>query len=780
MSESLSSQDLKETSEVNILQPDHRWVGLFCSTVFLLLCTTACSRSVQIALTNDGISTYRIVLSEKSTESDQHAALVLQNYISAISGAALPVVEAGEETGEDRILIGSTTSSDHIPDDIDREILEEDGFTIRIAGSDIIILGGSQKGSLYGVYTLLESHMGCRFYGPGAQVIPRRPSISLPTIEDTQVPVIHFRSTHYAHAYEPDFEEWHKLDDGNKVRYRDWSTRVHTFQRLVPPGDNFEEHPEYFSEINGIRVPDTQLCLTNPDVFKIVVARLREMMEESPDVKYWSVSQNDTYGNCQCPECRALDERAGGPMGSLLTFVNRVAAEFPDKIISTLAYQYSRAAPLNIRPAENVCITLCSIECNRSAPISTDPRNAAFRKDVEEWGKIAGRIQVWDYVVQFRNLVSPFPNLHVLQPNIRFFVDNGIDALFEQGSGGLRGEFTDLRSHIIAKLLWNPETDIEDIINDFLEGYYGEAAPHLRRYINLMHRALRRSGERLDIYGNPYTPVEGYLSPRLMQRYERFLERAEEAVADHPVFHERVTIARLPLAYARLEQAKRYGTGELGFFTRRENGNWEVRPAMRRRLNDFVEMCKNAGIELLEEHGTSPDEYRTTLEHLFSVSMENHLALFKPVEVLSTTSPKYPANGPATFTDGLKGIADWTCNWLGFEGHDMDVVIDLEDEKRVSSISTDFLQAYYAWVWLPREVKYSVSSDGVTFNEVALIPNRTPDNKPEAFIETFSAEFEPVRTRYIRVTAIGIKTCPEWHQGHPGDAWIFADEIIVR
>ncbi len=86
---------------------------------------------------------------------------------------------------------------------------------------------------------------------------------------------------------------------------------------------------------------------------------------------------------------------------------------------------------------------------------------------------------MWDYVVQFRNLLSPFPNLRVLQPNIQYFRDNGIQMMFQQGSGGLMSEFVELRSYIIAKLLWNPDLDVDLLMDDFLNGYYGPAGKYI-------------------------------------------------------------------------------------------------------------------------------------------------------------------------------------------------------------------------------------------------------------------------------------------------------------
>ena len=110
----------------------------------------------------------------------------------------------------------------------------------------------------------------------------------------------------------------------------------------------------------------TQLCLTNPDVLRIAIEKVKQALRENPGSRLISVSQNDWYNNCTCPECRKIDEAEGSNAGSLIWFVNQIAEaiedEFPDVIIDTLAYQYSRPAPKNIRPRKNVCVRLCSIE----------------------------------------------------------------------------------------------------------------------------------------------------------------------------------------------------------------------------------------------------------------------------------------------------------------------------------------------------------------------------------------------------------------------------------
>ena len=744
-----------------------------CAFAISALAAAAKPGSPKLQLVRNGKSTYRIVLPDSASEFDKKAGSELQKYLRQMSGALLPIVTDTDDLTDSIVWIGSAGHFQKPPFPIDWEKLEEDGFLIKTNGKSLIVAGGRQKGSLYGVYTFLESYLGCRKFSTSVEVVPSRKTIFLNSIDDTEIPKIKFRMENF---FEPGYADWHKLDT-----YKDnWGLFVHTSRVLVPPDKYFKDHPEYFSKVPSGRVPDAQLCLTNPDVFRIVVDGLKERMNEKPSAQFWSVSQNDTYSPCECDSCKQINEAEGSPSGSVLAFVNRVADEFPAKTISTLAYQYSRSAPKNIKPRKNVNIMLCSIECNRSKPLETDPASESFRKDVEDWTKLTGNIFLWDYVIQFRNLVSPFPNFRVLQPNIRFFVKHGITSVFEQGLGSMEGEFAELRIYLIAKLLWNPDINVDSVMNDFLGGYYGKAAPYIRKYIDRMHDALEGSGEPLLIYGYPMPSENGYLSPQNMSAYARYFNQAERAVRSDPELLSRVRIARLPLQFAMLEQAKVYGTREHGFYGKGRDGSWKVKPEMESLLRLFVDRCKRAGISHLEEMDTSPERYLAETEKLLSVGMKKHRALFKPVTLKIPASKKYHDGDRSALTDGLKGSSDYHMNWLGWEGEDMDAVVDLRKAAKVKSIKVDFLQDINSWVFMPLSVEFAVSSDGKDFTPVGFVRNDVPERQAGSFTHTYAADFKSIWTRYIRVKAANMKTCPLWHKGAGGLAWIFADEIVVE
>jgi len=281
-----------------------------------------------------------------------------------------------------------------------------------------------------------------------------------------------------------------------------------------------------------------------------------DWLRKNPDAGLISISQNDWHGRCECSKCKAVEDEEGSPAGGLLRFVNTVAAdiekEFPDVLVETLAYQYTREPPLKVKPRRNVVVRLCSIECSFVQPLSEGDQNEKFRSDIEGWSKIAPQLFIWDYVTNFSNYLVPHPNYRVLAPNIRFFVKNNTIGLFEQGDAGSSiGDFVRLRAWLIAHLMWNPEADEKALTREFLQGYYGPAAPHLKAYLDLICDA----GERSGIYLHCFMPnTAGWLTLDDLNRATTLFDKAQAAVANDPILAQRVRRERLPLDHVWLSR----------------------------------------------------------------------------------------------------------------------------------------------------------------------------------------------------------------------------------
>ncbi|HQV01691.1 MAG TPA: DUF4838 domain-containing protein, partial [Bacteroidia bacterium] len=355
----------------------------------------------------------------------------------------------------------------------------------------VYIYSNSKQGLQHAVYVFIERCLHVNKFAT-KPLFEKRKTITVDSTKITDEPAYTTRSLYYTGTNDAEYITWHGLNGKSADSVKDqWGMWVHTFKNLIPDSVYFDTHPEYYA-LNGVR-RRSQLCLSNEAVLQTVIESLRLMMRKDTASLYWSVSQNDNFEYCTCSQCKTIDSIEGSQSGTMLRFVNKVAAAFPQKIISTLAYQYTRKPPAITKPAKNVNIMFCSIECGRHLPIEDDPQAASFRSDFEGWCKLTDNIMVWDYVVQFSNYVSPFPNIHVLQPNIQYFYEHGVRHIFEQASGSNWSDNMELKSYLIAALLWNPYVDVDSLIERYATLQYGAGADDMITYMVDMEQQLNQS-----------------------------------------------------------------------------------------------------------------------------------------------------------------------------------------------------------------------------------------------------------------------------------------------
>lgn len=479
----------------------------------------------------------RVVVSRDADALTRQAAEEFAAHWEAVTGhrvgrggRGIPVYIGSE--GEAARLAGAETLAE----------LGHDGIVVRTMGSagggrrSLVLSGSAPRGPLYAVYEFLERSLGVRWLTPEVTHIPAAPE-AIEQIDLVYTPPLARRTMGYAGS------GWRSLVNGGRIteEERNRTSRrfrlsgeprfgdrwVHSSFLLLPPREYFLEHPEYYSKINGERrgpvifgedgtpefldhltpnemgalYPDlrTQLCYSKPEVAALVAAHLRERMAAVPDARLWSVSQEDWDYPCECADCRAIDTREGSFMGSLLTGVNRVAEQiaeqFPENYVETLAYSYSRRPPATLRPAENVLISLCNIECNMIHPMDdpATPLNREFGEDLAGWAALDANMLFWDYPDNCINGFIKYPNFHVLQTNMQRWVEAGAWGGYQCG-----GETPDiglgaLRAYLLAKLMWDPYCDYEALKSEFLALYYGAAAPHVARYMKtVLDEALAR------------------------------------------------------------------------------------------------------------------------------------------------------------------------------------------------------------------------------------------------------------------------------------------------
>ncbi len=743
-------------------------------TLILLFCSSALIAQISdsLILANDGKTNYQIqIISQKASD----AANLAQKYIDTICGVSIPITQKKNKRHPSIIFL----------DNIDNRVIN-DGFKVETDNKNIIIRAINSSGFNNAVYYLLEQHLGCRYYAPNAKKVPKQKEIKIAKFSTTQNPSFDFRINYNGSAFDKGFADWHGLHNKPLSKTNvsfdisdNWGMWVHTLHRLLPIDPYFSTHPEYFALRNGTRIPD-QLCLSNPAVLDIVVTSLRKEMANKPTAKYWSVSQLDNFNYCQCDRCKAIDSINESPSGSIITFVNAIAQEFPDKIISTLAYQFSRKAPKLVKPLPNVNIMLCTIECDRHKPIATDESIGGFKYDLQEWGKLTSNILVWDYVINFSNIIGPFPNFHVLKPNLLLFKENNVTMLFEQGWARHSGEFVELRSYLLAKLMWNPSLDVDSLMQDFCMGFYGSGGKFIYDYIQLSTQNLKKSGRPLTLYEPMSAHGQGFLSPRNTALYFNLLNQALVKTKNDSVSHHRIDMAMQPIRYAWLEVAKSLPFTDDWIFVKNREGNNAVSPKAEEILKKLCDMATLYGPTLFHEIRLTPQEYFDRMKAYFATGYQHHKAIGKTITFASPYASKYAANGQNSLIDGVCGTENYFCLWQGWNGEDMEATIDLGKPEKISIVSLNALCDHMSWIFPPDSIIVMGSSDGKTFQKIGLKIFSEAKSKSTNGIIPFEIKIDKaIPFRYIKVNLNNIGRLPEW-RGVDGNAWLFVDEIMIK
>lgn len=528
--------------------------SLFFAGIFLLLSNQSFSQNR---------SSVTIITPGSPSAVCRKAALELQKYLKQATGKT-PGISSQPGASGDIILVQGNAITTFLKG-TNAASLGTDGYSIQSSGNDLIIAGGSGKGILYGAYTYLEKFLGFRLYAPGVMRVPTLKSVPLTNISLTEKPVLVLRDVFYAPALDTLYSDWHKIVHARRKDESMFGTFAHTTFQMAPPKTYFKDHPEYYALVDGKRQP-TQLDPTNAAVYNVVEGWMNAKIKNQPEYSYWSVSAEDNNKYCQCDNCKKVISSTQSTGGPTILFANKIAQRFPKETISVLAYSFTRNPPANVTLAPNLNIMYCPRTKNFVAPYESNAYGD-LHDDIAGWLKLTKNLYIWDYVIDYAQLESLYPNLLTLKPNIQYFVKNGAKGYFAEGNAYPNGEFAELRSYLLAKLVWDPNADDKAVLDDFVKGFYGNAAPSVKQYIMLTSSQLSGGTDKL--------------TDDLVDNYYQLLTTAENSVKNQPAYLDRVQRIKMAFDYT----AVQYYLGK----ARKESNTFFAQPKRMGKYNNYLE-----------------------------------------------------------------------------------------------------------------------------------------------------------------------------------------------
>ncbi|MFW6060046.1 MAG: DUF4838 domain-containing protein [Phycisphaeraceae bacterium] len=554
-----------------------------------------------LTLADNGEANYTIHVGSADDPVELYAAEELAKYLGEISGASFaPVAHDASPSSGPLLVVGRQNElTDQLCPDIDYTALGEDGFVIRTAGPHVVIAGNTPRGTLYGVYWLLDRKLGVRWLSPAYTHVPRRDTLTLDAPDMRQAPRFTYREIFSRDTDAPWYRQHNLLNgrshhrenlpapDGIDTWSDYWPTGGHNFHRIVSRKKYGKEHPDWFT--------GGQLAMMNENVRRIAAERLTKIIDKRKDHAY-GFSQQDR-GWAADAESKAFAKQHGDTLAApLIDMVSdigaRVREQVPEARIATLAYHWSFPAPTGLDVPPYVLITVAPIEANFAYP-HQHAKNAPIGDHIAQWADIAEHIVVWDYITNFGGYIQPHPNLGAMSRSIQWLAEHeAIQGYFGQGAYGSTGvPFAPLRAWVAARLLWDPDQDHDALVDEFVEHYYGDAAPYIREYITLLHDAVRETDTPLTIRTQVTAP---FLSFEVMHEADRLMERAAEAVRDQPGFQRRVRKTRLGVDYVILLRRAAFAHA-----AQQRDLDWQVNAEQR--IERFQRDARRAGISKFGE-----------------------------------------------------------------------------------------------------------------------------------------------------------------------------------
>jgi hypothetical protein len=513
-------------------------------------------RSATMTLVEDGKARVSIVLPagavpakgaapDPAFEHHRAAADDLANYLNKISGAK---VEVRNEpvAGLMPIYVGSSPLKPALTKKSDFG----DAYLIDVDDRRIILHGESSRAVFYAAARLLRA-LGVRWYAPDdiGEHVPHKRTLTLPTGRTEEAPHFQTRTFHNS--------PWGLRNRTSGLML----AQGHAFYGLMGNGKLFADHPDYYPIING-KPYNGQANLSNPKVVELIAQAIAGEFRHGPTSwaggKTAAIGPDDGLLQDERPESRAMESgeldvifRVPSATDRFIKFANAVAGklekDFPDHTLGFYVYSNHDFPPKTVKPHRMLVPVVAPIAFNRYLSIGNpnEVTSMLLKDNILAWKALCSRVGVYLYNYNLADTAMPFtrrlawskdlPNLY------RWGVHDATIESMDNWHTMLPGNW------IVANLLWDVNSNVPALLDEFYANYYGPAGPAMREYNTVLEDAY----ESTHAFAGCTFSIHRILTPAVMKKLEAALARAQQQAARDPLIARRVEVTRYSLTFGR-------------------------------------------------------------------------------------------------------------------------------------------------------------------------------------------------------------------------------------
>ena len=481
--------------------------------VMLLMLSLICGAT---DIVKDGKSSYKIFLDKNEPSSVYLGAKELKEYIKKVTGCDIKI--ATKAPAAAYISLGYNKLAKDAGVNLSQ--VKADGYKIVVKNGNIYILGydtkdntistkcSFSKGTLFGTYSFIEKYLGVRWFMPGkeGEYFTKKADLSIMDTDYVENPDFRWRSIPYLAKKAINrkiVSEWMLRQKINVQAYKHSLVHYHVWQRIFTD-DVYKKHPEYFSKLNGKRMPPVgdryKICTTNPGAIKLHADYIIKYFDKHPDVKGYSVSPTDSAGYCQCKKCRALDEKNADKNGRftkrILHYYNAVAKlvykRYPDKYVCGYIYADYLYPPQdkNIKLADNLFLVIAS-SLTYGYTYYRPEVQKKWNEIMRSWCSMTKNISYYDLPMHSSaNNGAPLaPGIEQLKKMFLKLKHYKVKGLYiygepEWGHGVVY-------NYLLAKLMWKADFNVNKHLDDFYSKCYGAAGKEVKELFDLVDAGMK-------------------------------------------------------------------------------------------------------------------------------------------------------------------------------------------------------------------------------------------------------------------------------------------------
>ncbi len=563
----------------------------------------------EYKIVDNGMSEYQIVLPENSKVNEQTAAEELQLFIKQSSGAVLPIVSESKVSEKSPMIsIGETVFTEKKGISVANDDLGSSAYKIKTDGASLYILSdknGTGEGCIYAVYDVLEDAIGWCCYAADEIDYEEKKDIKLYVYDEIVKPTFDRRSIAYLdiNSYSVYRRRMRLINQYNNDFWCNPLFGHSQISDLLTKDKYYEAHKygtTKQTEVDGntVEVPDhwynssaEQLCWTGgAEMEQEMATVLYEYIKKYPDAVYFMLGQEDNNDYCNCERCRkAINEWGYNITGLEINFLNNVIKivdewvkrDYPDGRdlrYVMFAYYDALVPPVSgsegnevafsekVIPDDKLYVYFTPIETNYSHTLE-DVENEDILKNLKGWYKLLGgenRVIVYSYDTNFHYYFYNFNNFGTFQEQLKTYSANGVNYIYSQGAVWTNQcTFQEMRIFVESKLMWNIDLSYDDLVNEFMAGYYKDAATAVRKYYDFTRMRYEQSEKLLemefkDIYadiGNKKIWTESVVSA-MDKIFDEAYANIEHYKAEDPslyeTLHSRIKRLELTVIYTKL------------------------------------------------------------------------------------------------------------------------------------------------------------------------------------------------------------------------------------